>query len=332
MRTPKENLLRLMSGDDPSWLGDPWDCFCRGTAFRPAVFDAVTLSICDKVPQAEDVCEKWSRNKHEQRTGSGIVTDIVRWRDDIRHPRLEHLGWSRVKSMNPGLTESRNTQLLMVPSFTGIQEFAYFVLGPEAALRAAAEELEMLFELLDSYTDWKIRAISQVIDTLRPDAVYTTDDWGDENGLYLGADTWRRLILPHYRRFFGCLRSRGVLIVHHNSALSSTIHDDIAELGITIWHGVTPRDDIPAIIKKHGSRICLFGGIDMDVIDRADAGEAEIRAEVRRAIDAYIPLGSFVPCPTTVTAENEFVADIVSDELVRYGTEYALKHFSAELG
>ena len=43
MSTPKENFLRLLNNDHPTWLGDPWACVNPGAMCRAFSTDAVTL-------------------------------------------------------------------------------------------------------------------------------------------------------------------------------------------------------------------------------------------------------------------------------------------------
>jgi hypothetical protein len=85
--------------------------------------------------------------------------------------------------------------------------------------------------------------------------------------------------------------------------------------------------DIKGVIERTESKLCIMGGIDMALIDFPEPDEAAIRAEVRRAIDTYMPLGSFIPCVPNIIPMYPQVAEILNDELNSYGAEYAAKHF-----
>ena len=63
----------------------------------------------------------------------------------------------------------------------------------------------------------------------------------------------------------------------------------MVDLGIDMWQGVLPTNDIVQIQKNTGGKMLLMGGLQQHVIDQADATEEDIRAEVRRAIDTYGP-------------------------------------------
>ena len=94
------------------------------------------------------------------------------------------------------------------------------------------------------------------------------------------------------------------------------------ELGIDIWQGVLPTNNIPAIQKKLNGRMALMGGID-SVIDRAGVSEEEVRTEVRRACREYGPGGNFIPSLTYGLPGAMFkeLDPIIYDEIERYNAE-----------
>ena len=66
----------------------------------------------------------------------------------------------------------------------------------------------------------------------------------------------------------------------------------------------------------------LMGGIDA-TIDREDAQEEEIRADVRRACSTYGPAGHFIPCMTYGLAGTIYpkTDEIIADEIEAYNRE-----------
>ena len=100
------------------------------------------------------------------------------------------------------------------------------------------------------------------------------------------------------------------------------IVEDMAEIGVDIWQGVLPTNNIKTISEKVGDRMLLMGGID-SVIDRDDATEEEIRKETRRACEEYAPGGHFIPCITYGGPGCLFphVDPIIDDEIDKYNKE-----------
>ncbi len=64
-----------------------------------------------------------------------------------------------------------------------------------------------------------------------------------------------------------------------------------------MYRASLPENDILKLQKQLDGRMTLMGGIDA-TIDREDATEEEIRADVRRACSTYGPGGHFIPCMT----------------------------------
>ena len=146
-------------------------------------------------------------------------------------------------------------------------EFSHYMLGFEDALVSYLEEPEHMYDMLSYYTDWKIKCVEHVIDRMKPDILHSHDDWGNKRSLFLSPKTWRELIKPHYERFYGYVKSRGVLIQHHADCVSHEVAEDMVDLGIDMWQGVIPQNDIKGVIERTESKLCIMGGIDMALID-----------------------------------------------------------------
>jgi hypothetical protein len=66
-------------------------------------------------------------------------------------------------------------------------------------------------------------------------------------------------------------------------------------MGAVAWTPVEPSNDIEKVLREHGDRITVVGGYDFQgPPGLGDAPEELVRSEVRRAIDTYAPLGSYV--------------------------------------
>ena len=71
----------------------------------------------------------------------------------------------------------------------------------------------------------------------------------------------------------------------------------MAEIGIQVWQGVLPDNNIPSLQRHLKGRMVLMGGIGA-AIDRQDASEEEIRKYVRYVLKTCCPGGHFIPCIT----------------------------------
>ena len=253
-----------------------------------------------------------------------VIKDITKWRDYVHFPEIPALDWTDAKKAAAAI--DRETTLIAVPSFRGLFERAHCLMPFEEVLVTLYEEPESLEEFFSAYADWKIKVFEQLIDNLNPDMIHSHDDWGSKISLFMSPAKFREMLKPHYTRMYDYVHKRGVLVQHHSDTNCMGIEVDMVEMGIDMWQGVMASNDIPLVQKNTGGKLMLLGGIEQTLIDRADATEDVIRAEVRRAIDTYAPGGAYLPCIPSIECINTHVTPIVIDECNRYGAEWLKKN------
>jgi hypothetical protein len=97
---------------------------------------------------------------------------------------------------------------------------------------------------------------------------------------------------------YGYIKSQGVIVMHHSDSFCEPIVPDMIDVGIDIWQGALPENDIVRLQKETGGAITFMGGTAASVIDRPNTTEEEVRTEVLRACREYSPLGHFIPSAT----------------------------------
>ena len=119
------------------------------------------------------------------------------------------------------------------------------------------------------------------------------------------------------------MKDHGVIVMHHADSFMEPIIEDMVDLGIDIWQGTLPQNDIPKLQKQLNGRMTLMGGIDASIVDRVESTEEEIRKEVRRACEEYAPHGHLIPCITYRGPGCLFphVDSIIDDEIEKYNKE-----------
>ena len=100
------------------------------------------------------------------------------------------------------------------------------------------------------------------------------------------------------------------------------------ELGIDIWQGIIPQNNIEEVQKVINGRMALQGGIDGAIFDFAEWKEENVRREVRRACDDYVPAGHFIPAIPNGRPLTPGINEIVIDEINTYGLNF-FKRFNA---
>lgn len=252
-----------------------------------------------------------------------VVKDITEWRKYVNVPDLVGKcseGWETAIANEKAIDHDR--YLTMVVMGTGIFEQLHMLMTFEDTLMGMLEEPEAMQELIDAICEYRLTYMKLIVEHLHPDVIVSHDDWGSKTSLFMSPDTWRELFKEPYRRLYSYLHEQGVIVMHHADSFCEPIVEDMAEIGIDIWQGVLPTNNIAAISERVGDRMLLMGGVD-SVIDREDATEEEIRTETRRALNAYGHLKGYWPGITYGGPGTLYphVEKLVIDEIDRYNME-----------
>lgn len=255
-----------------------------------------------------------------------VIKDITEWRDQLVMPDLE------ANCSDPALWEPfiqkadeirARGDLVMAFMPTGVFERLHFLMGFEDMLMNFLLEPEDMMDLCNAIGEYRYQYMKLIVDNIKPDVMLSHDDWGSKNALFVSPETWREFIKPQYVKTYGYMKERGIVIMHHADSFMEPIVEDMVELGIDIWQGVLPENDIPKLQKQLDGRMVLMGGLDASIVDRGDSTEEEIRKEVRRACETYGPGGHFIPCITYGAPGSLFphVDPIIDDEIDKYNRE-----------
>ena len=249
-----------------------------------------------------------------------VIQDIENWRDYVKVPDLRancSEGWEEAQAAKAAIDTDQ--YLSMVVMGTGIFERLHMLMTFEDTLCNFLMYPDEMHELIDVITEYRMVNMQMIVENLHPDLIMSHDDWGSSNSLFMAPDTWREFFKEPYRKLYDYLHANGVIVMHHSDCYCEPIAEDMAEIGVDIWQGVTPENDIVSISGKLQGRMALMGGINSG-IDRADATEEEIRREVRRACETYGKLGNFVPSYTYGGIGTIFphVEPIITDEIDKF--------------
>ena len=303
MATPKEILLELLKPDGhPSRqlvqyealqmvLDDPVNAYLRAGRVRGSTstdrWGTVFLFPADAPGAMPHITED---NK--------VCPDITRWREYVHAPDVEancQTGWDECRAR---AREKAGAERAVAGFMgAGIFEQCHYLMGFEDTLTALYEHPEEMHQLIDYITDYRLRFVKLLIDGLQPDVIFSHDDWGTKDSLFMQPELWREFFKEPYRRFYGYIRSRGVIAIHHADSYLVPIVEDMAEIGIQVWQGVLPENNIPALQRQLQGRMVLMGGLGA-ALDRSDAAPEEIRAGVEKVLYQCCSGGHFIPSIT----------------------------------
>jgi hypothetical protein len=254
-----------------------------------------------------------------------VCPDIARWRETVHMPDLEkncsdEAGWEKARQ---DMEAHRGQQLLCAHLAQGVFEQMHFLMGFEDTLVSFYDEPEATAELIEYLTDWKIKQFDFIADRLPLEGILAMDDWGSAKALFMSPDMWREFFKEPYKRFYGHIKERGMVLIHHADSYLFPIVEDMVDLGIDIWQGALQSNDLVQVQQILNGRMVIMGGVEA-AIDRQDSTEDEIRAHVREACNAFAPGGNFIPCLTYGPCGSIYphVDPVIDDEVRAYNREH----------
>jgi uroporphyrinogen decarboxylase len=140
--------------------------------------------------------------------------------------------------------------------------------------------------LLDRILDFNLRIIEEGLTRFpQIDAVHFGDDFGDQNGVTIGAERWRQLIKPRIARQYQLVKSAGKKVSIHSCGCIEQILDDLVEIGVDLFNPFQPEVmDVDAVFHRYHGRLSFWGGISTQkLLPRATP--TEVREQVGRLLE-----------------------------------------------
>lgn len=324
--TPRENAMAIFNHEQPDYYFD----FMNSMQIVP---DPVLMQ--DVVPQDgklhQDSWGTWFVYRPEEpgeqpvvNDENAVIKDIEKWEDQVKVPDLDHLDWSMGQQIKSTVDRKEKFVGIFCPG--GLFERSHHLMGFENTLINFMEYPDEMAALLRVIADYKKKYIRLAAEKLHPDVIFYQDDWGSKQNVFLPPDLWRKIIKPLQIEIADTIHECGMMYVHHADCVCEPIVQDMVDIGIDIWQGVIPQNDIVRIQQITDGKLPMIGGIDGPKIDVDGISEEAIRAEVRRCIDTYCPGGRFYPGITYGVLFHEWNNSIAQDELAKYGKQFAEEH------
>lgn len=260
--------------------------------------------------------------------GHVVLENVCDWKTVVKFPNLDEYDWEG----------QAKAQLQNFDPVNQIQEYGMWngpflrlahLMGFENGLCAMYEEPEACLELLNAIVDFKIKTAEYVVKYFKPDVICTYDDVATEISTFMSPDKYRELIKPVHRRFNDAVRAMGVIPNTHICGKCEAIVPDLIEENTNAWEVCQPENDLIGLQAQVKDKLAFVGGFDMKgPFAYMDLPEEELRAAVRETIDKYAPAGNYAILGMILYSDvNKFVQTmmIMSDEAVKYGTNYYVK-------
>ncbi|MEL4105884.1 uroporphyrinogen decarboxylase family protein [Oscillospiraceae bacterium WX1] len=230
-----------------------------------------------------------------------VLTDITKWREQVKFPDIEKIDWETAAANDMMFFNiDRENKVMDYYHGNGIFERLHFLMGFEEAMVAIIEEPEAVYDLMGAVADMYIAIAEKIDQYYKPDYYIFLDDYAHRLGLFVSPATFDKLFAPHLKRIVDFVGTTGMKFKMHCCGMQELLLDNFYKIGIRRFDPGQPCNDLVAMKKRYPD-IAIMGGLDIQgVVDYPGVTEEQLRAEVRRCIREYGPMGGYIIFGATV--------------------------------
>jgi len=142
-----------------------------------------------------------------------------------------------------------------------LYERAWTLRGMANLMMDFIEHPEFVDELFNAIADYNIAQVRKALE-YEIDCVHFGDDWGQQHGLQMGPQLWRRFIKPVLARMYGVVREAGKTVSIHSCGDVDEVFDDLVEIGLQLFNPFQPEVmDVDALVAQYRGRLAFHGGM-----------------------------------------------------------------------
>lgn len=176
-------------------------------------------------------------------------------------------------------------------------ERSWSLMGMEQVLMSMLLCPEALEDFYDRICDYFLKLVDVALE-YDIDAIYFGDDWGQQKGLIMGPDCWRRFIKPRMARLYAHVKTKNKLVLQHSCGDCHEIFPDLIEIGLDCYQTFQPEIyDIAAMKAEYGDKLAFWGGISTQQALPVMT-PAQVQDETVRIIHALQKDGGLIIAPT----------------------------------
>ncbi len=176
-------------------------------------------------------------------------------------------------------------------------ERSWSLMGMENVLMSMVVAGDALEKFYDDICNYMLRLVDIALE-YDIDGVYFGDDWGQQKGLIMGPEHWRRFIKPRMKRLYKRVKDKNKYVIQHSCGDCHEIFEDLVEIGLDCYQTFQPEVyDIVDIKERFGRRLAVWGGISTQQALPSMTAD-QVRQEIIRVTEIMGKGGGFIVAPT----------------------------------
>ncbi|PIV52212.1 MAG: uroporphyrinogen decarboxylase [Elusimicrobia bacterium CG_4_10_14_0_8_um_filter_37_32] len=140
-------------------------------------------------------------------------------------------------------------------------ERAWTLRGMENLLMDMILNPSFVEELLDKIVEYNLGIIEQAT-KFDIDACYFGDDWGQQHGLIMGPNLWRKFIKPRLKKMYDRVHKSNLFVLQHSCGDIKELIPELIDIGLNVLNPFQPEVmDVYDIKKNYGKHLAFWGGL-----------------------------------------------------------------------
>ena len=188
------------------------------------------------------------------------------------------------------------------PGYMDLINGTGFGRGVEQVIMDIATEDPVGMALMEKRAEFYIELCERILDEAGDliDILWIGDDYGQQNGMLMSPEKWRKLFKPRMKKMIDLGHSYDCKVMHHSCGSTRKIMEDYIEIGLDCLQTVQPKAqgmDPVELQENFGDRLAFHGAVDVQG-DLQHMSPDEIREMVRRRIDVLGKGGGYICAPS----------------------------------
>ena len=250
----------------------------------------------------------WNRSGADKDIG---LSDTIIDEPEIELYPVPELPEARIRAEVEELIRTKGDRFTFAGIGFSMFERLWSYCGMENALVWMLTDEEFVDELLDKILEHNLKVID-IYNEYELDGFYFGDDWGQQKGLIMGPELWRRFIKPRMAKMYERAKKGGKFILQHSCGDCSAILGDLVEIGLNCYQTFQPEVyDIAKVKATLGDKLAFWGGISTQQVLPYVSPE-EVKNEIKRIQSVLYKDGGYICAPTHALEFDVPVENVIS--------------------
>lgn len=229
----------------------------------------------------------------------GVVTS---WEELEKYnwPKPEDIDYSRFEEARKEVPDDMG----VIGQYGDIFTVAWELMGFETFAMATYEQPDLVEELFNRVGSLILGMFDTMADMDWVKVLWFSDDIAFSSGTLIHPDTLRAYFFPMVEHIGDLAKIRDIPFIYHTDGVLWDVMDDIINAGAKALHPIEPKSmDIFDVHSRIADKVCICGGIDLDLLARGTT--EEVKALTEKHLDQLTKNGYY--CAGSSNSITEYV-------------------------